>query len=52
MSKKDTHMGITEITWPVGPDGTLRPENLDPLGMYTGVREFPWERPVEDADDL
>ena len=42
----------TEVTWPGGPDGTLRPENADPLGMYTGGPEFPWEYPVQDADDL
>lgn len=52
MSKKNPYKGITEITWPVGPDGTLRPENPDPLGMYTGVPEFQYEVPVQDADDL
>ena len=24
----------------------------DPLGMYTGVPENPYEEPVQDADDL
>lgn len=24
----------------------------DPLGMYTGVPEDPYEEPVQDADDL
>lgn len=52
MSKQKTRKPITEVTWPVGPDGTLRPENLDPLGMYTGVPEVPYEVPVQDADDL
>lgn len=26
--------------------------NTDPLGMYTGVPENPFEKPVQDADDL
>ena len=24
----------------------------DPLGMWTGVPENPYEKPVQDADDL
>lgn len=52
MSKEKPAKRITEITWPVGPDGTLTPVGLDPLGMYTGVPEVPWEVPVQDADDL
>lgn len=52
MSEKRQKKTITEVTWPVGPDGTLRVANLDPLGMYTGVPEIPYEVPVQDADDL
>ena len=26
--------------------------NTDPNGMYTGVPENPWEKPVQEADDL
>ncbi|MBE6680830.1 MAG: hypothetical protein E7600_00910 [Ruminococcaceae bacterium] len=26
--------------------------NTDPLGMYTGVPEDPFDTPVQDADDL
>lgn len=28
------------------------PSDTDPLGMYTGVPEEPYEIPVQDADDL
>lgn len=28
------------------------PSDTDPLGMYTGVPEEPFERPVQDADDM
>lgn len=24
----------------------------DPQGSYTGIAEDPWEKPVQDADDL
>ena len=34
------------------PCEVLDPSNTDPQGMYTGVPENPWERPVQDADDL
>lgn len=52
MSEKKQKKKITEVTWPVGPDGTLNVTNLDPLGMYTGVPENRFEIPVQDADDL
>lgn len=52
MEKQRQRKRITEVTWPVGPDGTLRPFNTDPLGMYTGRPEWPNEIPVQDADDL
>lgn len=26
--------------------------DTDPLGMYTGVPRDPYEKPVQDADDL
>lgn len=26
--------------------------DTDPLGMYTGVPDNPYEKPVQDADDL
>ena len=32
-----------------GFDGTIK---TDPLGMYTGVPENPYEQPIQDADDL
>ena len=28
------------------------PSNTDPNGMYTGVPREPYEKPVQDADDL
>ncbi len=28
------------------------PSPADPLGMYTGIPENPYEEPVQDADDL
>lgn len=28
------------------------PSKTDPLGMYTGVPENPYEEPVQDVDDL
>lgn len=52
MSEKKQKKRITEVTWPVGPDGTLTPTSLDPLGMYTGIPMDRFEIPVQDADDL
>ena len=52
MQKKEPKRSVTEVTWPVGPDGTFGPSNTDPLGMYTGNPERPYEIPVQDADDL
>lgn len=52
MEKKKTGGAITEVTWPVGPDATFGPSMMDPLGMYTGQPELPYEIPVQDADDL
>ncbi|MBR2047917.1 MAG: hypothetical protein IJ960_04895 [Oscillospiraceae bacterium] len=52
MEKKKNRWSITEVTWPVGPDGTFGPSVMDPLGMYTGHPELPYEVPVQDADDL
>ena len=34
------------------PCEILDPSHTDPQGMYTGVPENPWEKPVQDADDL
>ena len=34
------------------PCEVVDPSNTDPNGMYTGVPHEPWERPVQDADDL
>lgn len=34
------------------PCEVVDPGNTDPNGMYTGVPENPWEKPVQDADDL
>lgn len=52
MSKENRKEKITEVTWPVGPDGTFGPSFVDPLGMYTGNPKEPYEIPVQDADDL
>lgn len=52
MSEKSKKTQITEVTWPVGPDGTFGPSFTDPLGMYTGNPEQAYEVPVQDADDL
>ena len=29
-----------------------QPSKTDPLGSYTGMPENPYEKPVQDADDL
>ena len=34
------------------PCEVVDPSYTDPMGMYTGVPENPWEKPVQDADDL
>lgn len=34
------------------PCEVVDPSNTDPQGMYTGVPDDPWEKPVQDADDL
>ena len=34
------------------PKGYIIPGNKDPLGSYTGVAIDPFEKPVQDADDL
>ena len=34
------------------PCQVIDPSNTDPNGMYTGRPENPWEKPVQDADDL
>ena len=34
------------------PCEILDPSHTDTMGMYTGVPENPWEKPVQDADDL
>jgi len=34
------------------PKGYIIPGNKDPLGSYTGVAMDPFEKPVQDADDL
>jgi len=34
------------------PKGFIIPGNNDPLGSYTGVAADPFEKPVQDADDL
>ena len=34
------------------PCEIVDPGNADPNGMYTGVPDDPWEKPVQDADDL
>ncbi len=52
MPKKEKKKDLTEVTWPVGPDGTFGPSIVDPLGMYTGTPMEPYEIPVQDADDL
>ena len=52
MNQKKPVKRITEVTWPVGPDGTFGIGSMDPLGMYTGNPEEIFEQPVQDADDL
>lgn len=52
MSDKKQKARITEVTWPIGSDATFAPSATDPLGMYTGNPEQPYEIPVQDADDL
>ena len=34
------------------PCEVVDPCNTDPQGMYTGVPHEPYEKPVQDADDL
>ena len=34
------------------PGEVVDPSNTDPNGMYTGVPRDPFEKPVQDADDL
>ena len=34
------------------PCEVVDPSNTDSQGMYTGVPEDRWEKPVQDADDL
>ena len=34
------------------PCQVIDPSNTDPQGSYTGVPRVPYERPVQDADDL
>lgn len=34
------------------PCEVVDPSNTDPNGMYTGVPREPYEKPVQDADDL
>ncbi|MBP1542798.1 MAG: hypothetical protein J6A16_01770 [Oscillospiraceae bacterium] len=31
---------------------SMKSSDTDPQGMYTGVPEDPYEKPVQDADDL
>lgn len=31
---------------------SMKSARTDPQGMYTGVPENPYEKPVQDADDL
>jgi hypothetical protein len=34
------------------PCEVVDPTQVDPQGMYTGVPRDPYEKPVQDADDL
>lgn len=34
------------------PCEVVDPSSTDPNGMYTGVPREPYEKPVQDADDL
>ncbi len=52
MPKKEKKQPLTEVTWPIGPDGTYGPSPTDPMGMYTGRPMDLYEVPVQDADDL
>ncbi len=45
---------LMEITTSLyGPNNEeLRPIPVDPLGSYTGRAADPYEKPIQDADDL
>ena len=51
MKKKE----VKKLVFPgtCGTENQIRPLILtDPMGSYTGVCEDPYEKPVQDADDL
>lgn len=56
MLRKGKHTNALEIPRLVdmpNPDDYQMPNALlDPLGSWTGVPANPWEKPVQDADDL
>ena len=50
--RKDKRESTTERIPCFWPDGTSGMLNVDPFGSYTGLPEEPFEKPVQDADDL
>lgn len=36
----------------MGKKNQITNESIDPLGSYTGVPNEPYEKPIQDADDL
>ena len=48
--KKETKTDISPVTMTVSTEQEI---NTDPFGSYTGVpTDDPYEKPVQDADDL
>lgn len=47
MKEKDKKVII--VPYPMGTNGAI---SSDPGGSYTGIPVFPFEEPVQDADDL
>ena len=51
MDKKDKEKTVTKKVKSIKPTGT-KVIKSDVQGSYTGVPHNPFERPVQDADDL
>jgi len=47
--KPKTHIDYPNTGFNVRPEGLV---NTDPFGSYTGRGNDPYEKPVQDADDL
>ena len=46
---KETKKKMIIVPYPMNLTGTI---SSDPGGSYTGIPVFPFENPVQDADDL